>query len=110
MSSSTFTVINPATGVAVTEVPLASVEETDALIDRASDAFPAWRDMAPGDRARLLRAFAAVVEDHLEELAQLEVLNSGHTIGNARWEAGNVRDVLNRSRSLAASTSPSTNP
>jgi acyl-CoA reductase-like NAD-dependent aldehyde dehydrogenase len=95
MSSSTFTVINPATGVAVTEVPLASVEETDALIDRASDAFPAWRDMAPGDRARLLRAFAAVVEDHLEELAQLEVLNSGHTIGNARWEAGNVRDVLN---------------
>jgi acyl-CoA reductase-like NAD-dependent aldehyde dehydrogenase len=30
----------------------------------------------------------------LEELAQLEVANSGHTIGNARWEAGNVRDVL----------------
>ena len=29
-----------------------------------------------------------------EELAQLEVANSGHTIGNARWEAGNVRDVL----------------
>jgi acyl-CoA reductase-like NAD-dependent aldehyde dehydrogenase len=34
------------------------------------------------------------VEDHLEELARLEVANSGHTIGNARWEAGNVRDVL----------------
>ncbi|WP_343965412.1 aldehyde dehydrogenase family protein, partial [Oryzihumus leptocrescens] len=38
--------------------------------------------------------FAEVVDDHLEELAQLEVLNAGHTIGNARWEAGNVRDVL----------------
>jgi betaine-aldehyde dehydrogenase len=36
-----------------------------------------------------------VVDDHLEELAQLEVRNAGHTIGNARWEAGNVRDVLN---------------
>jgi acyl-CoA reductase-like NAD-dependent aldehyde dehydrogenase len=35
-----------------------------------------------------------VVEAHTEELAQLEVANSGHTIGNARWEAGNVRDVL----------------
>jgi acyl-CoA reductase-like NAD-dependent aldehyde dehydrogenase len=35
-----------------------------------------------------------VVEDHLEELAELEVRNAGHTIGNARWEAGNVRDVL----------------
>ena len=32
---------------------------------------------------------------HIEELAQLEVANSGHTISNARWEAGNVRDVLN---------------
>ena len=51
--------------------------------------------MAPGERARLLRAFAAKVDLHLEELAQIEVANSGHTIGNARWEAGNVRDCLN---------------
>ena len=29
-----------------------------------------------------------------ENLARLEVENAGHTIGNARWEAGNVRDVL----------------
>ena len=51
--------------------------------------------MAPGERARLLRAFATVVDLHLEELAQIEVGNAGHTIGNARWEAGNVRDCLN---------------
>ncbi|MCW2785403.1 MAG: Betaine-aldehyde dehydrogenase [Marmoricola sp.] len=95
MTSSTFTVLSPVTGQPVTEVALASVEETDAAIERADAAFPAWRDVAPGERARLLRAFAAVVDAHLEELAQLEVLNSGHTIGNARWEAGNVRDVLN---------------
>lgn len=91
----TFTVINPSTGDAVTDIALASLEETDALIERAHDAFPAWRDVAPGERARLLRSFAAVVDAHLEELAQLEVLNAGHTIGNARWEAGNVRDCLN---------------
>src|SRR4030095_6974245 len=47
-----------------------------------------------GDRAKLLRRFAAVVDEHVDELADLEVRNSGHTIGNARWEAGNVRDVL----------------
>ncbi len=93
--SSTYTVVNPATGTAVTEVAQASVADTDALIERAHDAFPAWRDVAPGERARLLRAFAAVVDAHVEELAQLEVTNSGHTLGNARWEAGNVRDVLN---------------
>ncbi len=89
------TVVNPVTGRELTEVPSAGVEETDAAIGRAADAFPAWRDVAPGERARLLRAFAAVVDDHVEELARLEVENAGHTIGNARWEAGNVRDCLN---------------
>jgi aldehyde dehydrogenase (NAD+) len=51
--------------------------------------------VAPGRRAELLRAFARAVEADVEHLAELEVRNSGHTIGNARWEAGNVRDVLN---------------
>ncbi|MGZ8723464.1 MAG: aldehyde dehydrogenase family protein [Aeromicrobium sp.] len=93
--SNTYTVINPATEQAVTEVALATVEHTDAAIDRAAEAFPAWRDMAPGERARLLRRFAAVVDEHIDELAELEVRNAGHTWGNATWEAGNVRDVLN---------------
>jgi acyl-CoA reductase-like NAD-dependent aldehyde dehydrogenase len=89
------TLLNPATAAPITDVQLASVEETDELIARAHAAFPAWRQVAPGERARLLRSFAAVVDAHIEELAQLEVTNSGHTLGNARWEAGNVRDVLN---------------
>ena len=92
---STFTVVNPATAKPVTEVALASVEETDALIERAHAAFPAWKAMPPGERATLLRRFAAVVDDHIEELAELEVRNAGHTWGNATWEAGNVRDCLN---------------
>ncbi len=91
----TYTVINPATAEPVVDVPLASLEGTDAAIERAHEAFPAWRDVAPGERARLLRSFAAVVDAHIEELADLEVRNSGHTLGNARWEAGNVRDCLN---------------
>ncbi|RKT56036.1 aldehyde dehydrogenase family protein [Saccharothrix australiensis] len=90
----TFDVIDPATAEKVRTVALASLEETDAAIDRARAAFPAWRAVAPGDRARLLRRFADAVDGALEELAALEVLNAGHTIGNARWEAGNVRDVL----------------
>jgi acyl-CoA reductase-like NAD-dependent aldehyde dehydrogenase len=88
-------VINPATGTVLTSVPSLGSAETDAAIERAHQAFGTWRQVAPGDRARLLRRFAAVVDDHLEELAALEVSNAGHTIGNARWEAGNVRDVLN---------------
>ncbi|MBI1759543.1 MAG: aldehyde dehydrogenase [Actinobacteria bacterium] len=87
-------VINPATAGVITTIPLAGVEDAEAAIGRAAAAYPAWRAVAPADRGRLLRRFAEVVDAHLEELAQLEVANSGHTIGNARWEAGNVRDVL----------------
>jgi acyl-CoA reductase-like NAD-dependent aldehyde dehydrogenase len=86
--------VNPATGVVIDTVPATTLDETDAAIERSRGAFDSWRSVAPGDRARLLRRFAAVVDEHREELAQLEVRNSGHTIGNARWEAGNVRDVL----------------
>ncbi|MFC7494090.1 MULTISPECIES: aldehyde dehydrogenase family protein [unclassified Nocardioides] len=91
----TYTVINPATATPVTDVHLASVTDADAAIEAAHAAFPAWRAMAPGERAGLLRRFAAVVDAHVDELAELEVRNAGHTWGNARWEAGNVRDCLN---------------
>jgi len=91
----TTTLIDPATGDPLLDLPRASLAETDRAIDAAHAAFPAWRAISPGERARLLRRFAAVVEEHLGELAGLEVRNSGHTIGNATWEAGNVRDVLN---------------
>jgi acyl-CoA reductase-like NAD-dependent aldehyde dehydrogenase len=92
--TATYDVINPATEEVVITVDLLDVDQTDAAIARARAAFPAWKVVSPGDRARLLRRFAEVVDTHREELAQLEVRNSGHTIGNARWEAGNVRDVI----------------
>jgi acyl-CoA reductase-like NAD-dependent aldehyde dehydrogenase len=94
MTTATVDLINPATEELVDTVELTSAERTDAAIARAHAAFPAWRDVAPGDRARLLRRFADLVDRDIDRLAELEVRNSGHTIGNARWEAGNVRDVL----------------
>ena len=87
-------VISPVTGQQIADVPASSLEQVDAAIERAHAAFATWRTVSPGDRARLLRKFSQVIDDHVEELAQLEVANAGHTIGNARWEAGNVRDVL----------------
>ncbi|MEJ7630218.1 MAG: aldehyde dehydrogenase family protein [Nocardioidaceae bacterium] len=88
------TVVDPATEQVVCEIPLAGHEEADEAIASASAAFEAWRWVAPADRGRLLRRFADLVDGALEELAGLEVRNAGHTITNARWEAGNVRDVL----------------
>jgi acyl-CoA reductase-like NAD-dependent aldehyde dehydrogenase len=90
----THQVIDPSTEEVVTELELAGLAETDSAIAAAATAFEEWRRVAPADRGRLLRRFADLVADHNEELARLEVRNAGHTIGNARWEAGNVRDVL----------------
>jgi acyl-CoA reductase-like NAD-dependent aldehyde dehydrogenase len=87
-------VVNPATEAVEATVRLASAEEADEAIARAHAVSRAWRVVAPADRARLLRRFAARVEEAGEELARLEVRNAGHTIGNARWEVGNVADVL----------------
>ncbi|MGV9310207.1 aldehyde dehydrogenase family protein [Nonomuraea sp. NPDC003727] len=87
-------IINPATEAVVAEVELADAAEIDRAVERARTAFQTWRQVSPGDRARLLRRFAEKVDAHAEELARLEIANAGHTIGNARWEAGNVRDVL----------------
>jgi acyl-CoA reductase-like NAD-dependent aldehyde dehydrogenase len=93
--STTASIINPATEEHVASVAVHDLEETNRAIDVAATVAPMWRKVTPADRARLLRRFADVVDAHVEELARLEVANSGHTISNARWEAGNVRDVLN---------------
>jgi acyl-CoA reductase-like NAD-dependent aldehyde dehydrogenase len=93
--TATYDVINPADESVVTTVDLSDLERTDAAIARAAKAYESWRHVSPSDRATMLRAFAATIDSHIEELAQLEVVNSGHPISSARGEAGNVRDVLN---------------
>ncbi|MBP5864755.1 aldehyde dehydrogenase [Streptomyces scabiei] len=87
-------VLNPATEEVVATVPAATAADVDAAVTVAAKAQRQWAALAPGDRARLLRRFAVTVDEHLEELALLEVREAGHTLGNARWEAGNVRDLL----------------
>ena len=87
-------VVNPATEEIIATITQIGGEAADEAIARSAAVLPAWRAVSPGDRARLLRRFAEAVDGANEELARLEVANSGHTISNARWEAGNVRDVL----------------
>ncbi|MEU9975526.1 aldehyde dehydrogenase family protein [Streptomyces sp. NPDC051014] len=87
-------VLDPATAEVIATVPGAVAEDVDTAVRRGAEAQRRWAALAPGERARLLRRFAVAVDDHREELAQLEVKEAGHTIGNARWEAGNVRDLL----------------
>jgi acyl-CoA reductase-like NAD-dependent aldehyde dehydrogenase len=89
-----FTVINPATEQPVAEVEHTTAEQTDEALERSARAQQSWRNVAPGDRGRLLRRFAEQVDAHIGELAALETAGSGHPTGAATWEAGQVRDVL----------------
>ncbi|AMB58126.1 aldehyde dehydrogenase family protein [Microterricola viridarii] len=89
-----YTIINPADESVVETVEHLDAEATDAAIARAAVAQRAWAPLAPADKARALRRFAAAVDADIENLAQTEMRNSGHPIGQARWEAGHVRDVL----------------
>ncbi len=87
-------VVNPATEAVIADVPVHGVEETDAAVARAAAAFPAWRAVAPADRARLLRRLAALVEEHAEELARLETANVGKPVAESRDEVAMVAEVF----------------
>ena len=64
-------VVNPATEEIITSVPAVDLAGTDEAVARACAAFPTWRDVAPGDRARVLRRFAEAVDGDREHLAAL---------------------------------------
>jgi betaine-aldehyde dehydrogenase len=90
----TLTVLNPATEEPIAELEQAGVAEADAAVARAKGAYPAWRAVAPADRARLLRRLATLVEEHAEELAVIESRNVGKPIAGARGEIGMVAQVF----------------
>ena len=89
------TIINPADETVIRTVELNTIEQVDDAVAAAVTVQRAWAALPPAERAVALRRFAAVVDSAVEELAVLEVVNSGHPISQARWEAGHVRDVLN---------------
>jgi acyl-CoA reductase-like NAD-dependent aldehyde dehydrogenase len=87
-------VLNPATEEVIAEVESHTAAQTDEAVARARKAFPAWRAVAPIDRARLLRRLATLVEEHHEELSRIESRNAGKPIAGARGEVGMVAQVF----------------
>ncbi len=80
------TVYEPATEALLAELPDAGVDEVDAAVARAKDAFGPWRAVAPGDRSRLLHGLADALEERAGDLATLEARNAGKPIADARGE------------------------
>jgi len=87
-------VVEPATAEVMAEVPRAGVEETDAAVARAKEAFPAWRALDPEQRSGVLHRLANAVEERQEELATLEARNAGKPIVDSRAEMAMVADTF----------------
>jgi acyl-CoA reductase-like NAD-dependent aldehyde dehydrogenase len=87
-------IIEPATEKLLLELPAASATDIGAAVRRAKSAFPAWKKVAPAERARLLFALAAKIEANIDWLARLESQNCGKPIGNARWEVSATAQVF----------------
>ena len=92
----TFTISNPATGEVVGQVAQAGPKDLHDAVRSAAGAFRAgtWSSVSATDRGKVLLRVASLIRDRLEDFAQAEVLNAGHTIEDARWEAGAMADVF----------------
>ncbi len=93
-SGETMEVVNPATGEAIAEVPRGTSEDVDRAVAAAKEALPEWLETTPGERAELLLKLADLIDEHAEELAQLESTNVGKPLPAARDELPVCSDNL----------------
>jgi betaine-aldehyde dehydrogenase len=101
-------VLNPATAEVIAEAPLSTAEDVDRAVQAAKRAFDGWADATPGERSLALLKLADAVEEHAEELADLEAANAGKPrhafvedeipfmVDNIRYFAGAARNLEGR--------------
>jgi betaine-aldehyde dehydrogenase len=77
-------ILNPATGEVIAHAPLSSAADVDRAVHAAREAFPGWATATPGERASALLKLADAIEDHAEEISELESDNAGKPISAFR--------------------------
>ena len=85
-SGATIAIHNPATGEQLGTIPKMGTAETRRAIDAASRAWPAWRALTAGARARVLRKWFDLIVEHQEDLALLMTSEQGKPLSEARGE------------------------
>jgi 1-pyrroline dehydrogenase len=100
----TMDVVNPATGESIAEVPRGTVEDVERAVDAAKRAWADWSTKTPKDRSELLLKLADLIDEHADELAELESRNVGKPMSIARDEmpfcADNLRFFAGAARTL----------
>lgn len=93
--------INPATEGVIGRVPRATVEDVDAAVKSADEAWPAWAALTPAARGRILRDFGQALRARAEEILHVEVADTGNTITPMRGDVGMAVDSLDYYAGLA---------
>src|SRR6266513_635293 len=108
-SGETMEVLNPATGEAIAEVPRGTKEDADRAVEAAKEALPEWLETTPGERGEALLKLADLLDEHAEELAELESQNVGKPLPAARDEmpvsSDNIRFFAGAARLLEGKAS-----
>lgn len=81
-------VTNPATGELVARVPKATAQDTQAAIDAAARAWPAWKALTAAQRSAILERWFALMESYSRQLAETMVLEQGKPMAEALGEVG----------------------
>ncbi|WP_130860984.1 aldehyde dehydrogenase family protein [Bacilliculturomica massiliensis] len=99
LSGETFDVFNPATGEKLAAAAKAEAADVDRAVKAAWSAFPQWAAMNVRDRSELLWAISDIVEENLEYLTEIETLNNGKLLREARCD---IEDVVDQFRYFAS--------
>jgi 1-pyrroline dehydrogenase len=103
-SGETMEVLNPSTGEVIAEVPRGTAEDVERAVEAAKEAFAEWRDKTPKDRMELLLKLADLMDEHAEELWQLESLNVGKpksiAVDEIPFSSDNLRFFAGAARTL----------
>jgi 1-pyrroline dehydrogenase len=86
VTGETMDVVAPATGEVIATVPKCSADDVDRAVEAATAAWETWSQKTPKDRSELLHRLADVMDEHAEELAQLESVNVGKPLMASRDE------------------------
>lgn len=87
-------VMNPATGEVIARLPLATPAEVDAAVDAAAQAQVAWAATNPQRRARVMMKFGALINEHMDELAELISREHGKTLPDAKGDVQRGLEVV----------------
>src|SRR6266540_2157402 len=94
VEGATMEVLNPSTGETIAEVPRGSQTDVDRAVEAAKSALPEWLETTPAERAEALLKLADAIDEHTDELAELESQNVGKPLSYARDELPVCSDNL----------------